>query len=263
MYKIAVLNTKGGVGKTTCVLNIACSLARAGKKVLCIDSDPQASLTAAFGFNGDDLENTLPVYLEKHINKEQVDLKDFILETSEGVYLFPSDIRLTNIDRILGNMVARELFYKKAFKELDSLDIDFLIIDSPPYTSLIVNNILAYAEYVLIPVSPDFLTLKAFSTVAETIEMIKEDVNPQLEILGIIFNLLDSRTLDGREVMDYTRETLGKDTYIFKSTVRNNVKVKEAQTAGKSVFAYSNKAIAALDFEKVTKELLKVIRNNA
>jgi len=261
MKKIAIVNQKGGVGKSTVTQNLAVCLTRLEKKILCIDSDPQASLTSAFGYNSDELDNTLPFLLEKHLNKEPANLKDFIIKTSEGVYLLPCDIRLTNIDRTLSNIVARELFYKKALKEIDNLKLDYILIDAPPYTSLIVNNILAYAEGIIIPVSPDFLTLRAFNILADTIKIIRDDINPSLKIIGLLWNLVDLRTFHAKDVMRYTESTLGNNTHIFKSFIRTNTKIKEAQVKGQSILSYSPKAIGSLDFQEVTKEFLNVLGN--
>lgn len=261
MQKIAIVNQKGGVGKSTITQNLAVCLTKLNKKILCIDSDPQASLTSAFGLKPDDLDNTLPLLLENHLKKEPVNLKDFIVKTPEGVYLLPSDIRLTNIDRILQNIVSRELFYKKALKDIDNLDLDYILIDAPPYTSIIVNNILTYAEGIIIPVSPDFLTLRAFNILADTISIIREDLNPSLGIIGLLFNLVDFRTFHARDVIQYTKSTLGNNIYIFKNSIRQNTRIKEAQVKGQSILSYDPKAIGALDFLQVTKEFLSVIKN--
>lgn len=160
------------------------------------------------------------------------------------------------------NIISRELFYRKALKDIDELDLDYILIDSPPYTSLITNNILTYAEGLLIPISPDFLTIRAFKILAEIIDIIKEDINPKLKIIGLLFNLVDIRTYHAKDVMQYTKETLGSSTYIFKNSIRTNTKIKEAQVKGQSILTYDPLAIGALDFLEFTKEFVSVIQNN-
>lgn len=259
MYKIGIINHKGGVGKSTVCQNLAVCLSREGKKVLVIDSDPQASLSIACGLKPDEIENTLPVLLEKYLDKKPINLKDFIIKTDEQIFIIPSDIRLSNIDRALSNIVARELVYSKAFKELDSLDIDFILIDGPPGTSILVNNILSYIDKALIPLSPDYLTIRAFKILSEIIDIIKDSINPSLKTM-VLFNLV-TKTYHASDIMSYTRGTLS-NTYIFNNSIRQNTKIKEAQTAGKSVLTYDDKALGSLDFKAVTDELLNVIKNN-
>jgi len=260
VYKIGIINHKGGVGKSTVCQNLAVCLHKQGSKILVIDSDPQASLSIACGLKPDELENTLPVLLERYLDKKPINLKDFIIKTDEQIFIIPSDIRLSNVDRALGNMVARELVYKKAFKELEDLDIDFLIIDGPPGTSILVNNILSYIDGALIPLSPDYLTIRAYKILAEIIDIIKESINPSLKVM-ILFNLV-TRTWHANDIMQYTRKTLGNDTYIFKNSIRQNTKIKEAQTAGMSVLNYFDKALGSSDFKAFTEEFINIIKNN-
>ena len=260
MYKIGIINHKGGVGKSTVCQNLAVCLARQGFKVLVIDSDPQASLSTACGLKPDELENTLPVLLEKYLDKKPINLKDFIIKTDEQIFIIPSDIRLSNIDRALSNTVARELVYSKALKELDSLDIDFILIDGPPGTSILVNNILSYIDKALIPLSPDYLTIRAFKILSEIIEIIKDNINPSLKTM-VLFNLV-TKTYHASDIMSYTRGTLSNDTYIFDNNIRQNTKIREAQVKGLSVLSYSPEAIGALDFIEFTKEFINVIKNN-
>ena len=260
MYKIGTINHKGGVGKSTVCQNLAVCLARQGFKVLVIDSDPQASLSTACGFKPDEIENTLTVLLENHLDKKPINLKEFIIKTDEQIFIIPSDIRLSNIDRSLNNMVARELVYSKALKELDSLDIDFLIIDSPPGTSILVNNILSYVDVVLIPLSPDYLTIRAFKILSEIIDIIKDSINPSLKTM-VLFNLV-TKTYHASDIMSYTRDTLSNDTYIFNNSIRQNTKIREAQVKGQSILTYDPEAIGTLDFIEFTKEFLSVIKRN-
>ena len=155
--KIAIFNSKGGVGKTTLVQNLASFLTnKYSKKVLMIDCDSQASLTTAVGYDPDKLENTLSKLIDKTINGENIDITKYIIKTKEGVYLLPSDILLTRVERILYIETMGELVLKRTLKKLDNLDLDYIFIDSQPSLSLMSDNILTYSDKILIPLSPNY-----------------------------------------------------------------------------------------------------------
>ncbi len=255
--KLAIFNLKGGTGKTTVTQNLAAGLTYLNKKILAIDSDPQSSLTSAMGHK--DLENTLPALLKKKLDKKAYDVKDYIVKNKEGIYLMGSDQRLSQVEQEMQSIMARELIYKKALKGLDDIDMDYILVDCPPFKSLLIYNILAFVDAALIVISPDYLTLNVFSALHDTIEEVKEDLNPELKILGLIFNRVDKRTYHAKDIIEYTTKNLGKDVYIFKSIIRDNTRIKEAQISGLSILGYDDKAIGAADFMEASRELLSVL----
>ncbi len=255
--KIAIFNSKGGVGKTTLVQNLASFLVNEhNRKVLIIDCDAQASLTVACGYNPDELENTLPGAIDKTINGENIDLAEYIIKTKEGFYLLSSDILLTRIERILYTETMREFILKRTLRQLDRLDLNYIFIDSQPSLSLMSDNILTYADKILIPLQPTYLSFKALDLMIGSLKNIKDKTNPDLEILGIIFNQVDLRTFHHKDIMQFCKRAFGKDIYIFDSIIRVNTRLREAQINGQSILAYDDKSIGFDDYKKLTKEFI-------
>ena len=263
--KIAVFNSKGGVGKTTLAQNLASFLTNEyNKKVLVIDADAQASLTVACGEDPDQLENTLSGAIEKTINREKIDLMEYIIKTKEGFYLLPADILLTKTERMLYPETSREQILKRTLKQLDDLDLDLDIIflDCQPSLSLMSDNILTYADRVLIPLQPNYLSFKAFGLITESLRNIKEKTNPDIDILGIVFNLVDQRTFHHKDIMQYVKKAFGESIYIFRSKIRVNTRLRESQIKGQSIYIYDDKSIGYSDYKNLTKEFLEVLKND-
>lgn len=260
--KIAIFNSKGGVGKTTLVQNLASFLTKKyDKKVLMIDCDSQSSLTIANGYDPDKLENTLSKVIDKTINGEDIDITKYILKTKENVYLIPSDILLTKVERILYTETMREFILKRTLKQLDNLDMDFILIDSQPSLSLMSDNILSYTDKVLIPLSPNYLSFKSFDLITGCLKNIKEKTNPDIDILGIVFNIAEIKTFHHKDIMQFCKKAFG-DIYIFNSIIRKNTRIRESQINGQSILSYDDKSIGFDDYEKFTKEFLEVINKN-
>ena len=261
--KIAVFNSKGGVGKTTLTSNLASFLTNEhNKKVLVIDADAQASLTVACGEDPDQPENTLSGAIDKTINGKKIDLMEYIIKTKEGFYLLPADILLTKTERMLYPETSREQILKRTLKQLDDLDLDIIFLDCQPSLSLMSDNILTYADRVLIPLQPNYLSFKAFGLITESLKNIKEKTNPDIDILGIIFNLADQRTFHHKDIMQYVKKAFGKSIYIFKSIIRVNTRLREAQINGQTIYTYDKESIGYSDYKNLTKEFLEVLKND-
>ena len=259
--KIGIVNQKGGVGKTTVTQNLATYLTiEHKKKVLAIDLDPQSSLTTCLGYNPDDLDKTITKALKETIDGKEVNIQDYILKNKEGVYLIGSDILLTKVERALAPETMREFVLKRTLKGLEALNFDFILVDSPPFLSLISDNILTFVDSVLIPISPEFLSYKAFSIIAGSLKEIKEKTNPDLNIIGIIFNQVDLRTFHHKNIMEYTKKTLGENVFIFNSIIRGNTLIREAQLKSQSILSHDPGSIGAKDFKSLTAEFLEVIK---
>lgn len=257
--KIAIFNSKGGIGKTTLTYNLASFLLNQHKKsVLALDLDPQASLTLCAGFDSEILENTLTKAISNTINGKEIKIGDYILKSKSGVYMMPSDILLTKVERQLAAETMREFVLKRTLVGLETIDLDYILIDSPPFLSLITDNILTYADSVLIPIAADYLSWKAFESLAGSIKEIQSKTNPNLRIIGIVFNIADMRTFHSKDIVKFAKKKLGNNIYIFNTIIRQCTKVREAQIKAESIFEYDSDCIGFADYNSFTKEFLEV-----
>lgn len=197
---IAIANQKGGVGKTTTTSNLGIGLARQGKRVLLIDADAQGSLTASLGYREPDkLDITLANVMGNIINEEEMDAAYGILRHEEGVDLMPGNIELSGVEVSLVNVMSRETVLRSYIEEQRNR-YDYILIDCMPSLGMLTINAVAAADSILIPVQAAYLSVKGLEQLIKTIGKVKRQINPRLEIEGILMTMVDSRTTYARNV---------------------------------------------------------------
>jgi len=247
---LAFVNQKGGVGKTTTCLNVGAGLAREGKKVLLIDTDPQASLTISAGY-GDIKDNETTVY---EVLKAEADINDAIINKPVGYDIVPTDIRLSGAEIELASVPGREMLLKEAIEKLN-LRYDYILIDCPPSLSIITLMGLTACTQVIIPVQSQYLALNGMAQLIETIKLVKKRMNPQIEIGGVLATLYDNRKLLDKEVLESIQEAFPDQTY--KTTISNSVALAEAPSFGNDIFEYKPTSKGALQYKDLVTEIIE------
>ena len=253
---LVVAARKGGVGKSTTVLNLAAGLARQGKKVLCLDLDNQHSLTVSMGLKEPDkLPITIATIIADIINKRDIDPTAGIIRHDEGIDLMPANNTLLGMEISIAPLVGREILIKKYLNKVKHL-YDYIIIDTSPSVDILATNALAAADSVIIPVMPKFLDAKGLELLLRSIADIREDINPNLEICGILLTMVDKRTNFTKEIISLIENAYGRNIRIFNDHVPHSIRAAEASALGKSIFSYDPNGKAATAYAALTREVL-------
>ena len=254
---LALCSQKGGVGKTTSCVNLAVGLAKAGKKVLVIDNDPQGSMTASLGYhNPDELPITLATILTKIVEDELFENTLGILHHQEGIDLIPANIELSGMEVSLVNIMSRELVLKQYVERMRE-EYDYILIDCMPSLGLMTINALVAADSVLIPVQAAYLPVKGLQQLIHTIAMVKKRLNRQLVFEGILLTMVDFRTNYAKDVAGKVREAYGEKIEIFDTVIPMSVKAAETSAEGVSIFSHCLNGKVAKAYETIAKEVLR------
>ena len=257
MCKVIVVgNQKGGVGKTTTTSNLGIGLAKRGKKVLLIDADAQGSLTASLGFQEPDkLDVSLATVMANIINEEDMEPDYGILKHCEGVDLMPGNIELSGLEVSLVNVMSRELVLR-TYIEQQKERYDYILIDCMPSLGMITINAFASADSILIPVQAAYLPVKGLEQLIKTIGKVKRQINPKLEIEGILLTMVDNRTNYAKDISSLVIENYGSKVRIFENSIPMSVRAAEISAEGVSIYEHDPNGKVASAYQSLTEEVL-------
>ncbi|MDO5492871.1 MAG: AAA family ATPase [Nesterenkonia sp.] len=247
---IAMVNQKGGVGKTTSAINLGAALAEYGRRVLMVDFDPQGALSVGLGTSPHELETSVyNVLMEKSVGA-----RDAVLQTHvPGVDLLPANIDLSAAEVQLVNEVAREQVLERALRQVRD-DYDVIIIDCQPSLGLLTINALTAAHGVIIPLVAEFFALRAVALLVDTIEKVQDRLNPDLEVDGVLATMVDMRTLHTKEVITRIVEAFGDR--VFETVIKRTVKFPDATVAAEPITSYAHKHEGAKAYRQLARELI-------
>lgn len=253
---MAVVNQKGGTGKTTTCENLGVGLAMEGKKVLLVDTDPQASLTICLGHPvPDQLSPTLSDMMEKILSEQPIAPGEGILHHPEGVDLMPANIELSGLEVSLVNAMSRETILKQ-YLDTVKQNYDFILLDCMPSLGMLTVNALAAADNVLIPVQAAYLPAKGLEQLLQTVNKVRRQINPKLRIEGILLTMVDSRTNYSKDISNLIRENYGGKLKVYKTDIPRSVRAEEISAEGTSIFKHDPKGKVADAYRVLTKEVL-------
>ncbi len=258
MRRIAVINQKGGVGKTTTTANVGAALARSGSRVLLIDLDPQAHLSLHFGVELSDDESS--VY---DVLTATMPIREVARHVRDNVTLLPADIDLAGAETELVSVTGREVLLREALDAYPE-KYDYLLIDCPPSLGLLTVNALVAVSEVLIPLQTHFLALQGLGKLLETVTLVRQRINPGLSVCGIALCIHESTTRLAGEVVDDLTRFLGAargtnvawaNTRLYETHIRRNIKLAESSSFGQTVFDYAPRSNGATDYARLAAEL--------
>ena len=234
---ISIVNQKGGTGKSACTANLAVGLAQKNMKVLIVDADPQSDVSAGFGYRDCDESNeTLTALMDTVMKDEDIPSDCYIRHQAEGIDIICSNIGLAGTEVQLVNAMSREYVLKQILYGIKD-QYDAVIIDCMPSLGMITINALAASDEVLIPVEASYLPIKGLQQLLKTIGKVRKQINPKLQVGGILFTMVDAHTNDARNNMELLRNVYGSQIHIFDNYIPFSVRMKEAVREGQSIFS--------------------------
>ena len=261
MRIIALMNQKGGVGKTTTTVNLGAALAEAGKSVCLIDMDPQAHLTLTYGIEPSPDQPSLYTMLV-----ENGSFLETVRVLGKRLAVVPGSINLAAAEIELVNVPGRETLLKRRLEAAEH-DFDFVLMDCPPGLGLMTLNALAAAGEVIIPMQPHFLAMHGVGKLVETVDMVNARINPALKVAGIVFTMFDSQARHSGEVVDEVQRYFDalksipgpcSDTVLFKTRIRRNIKLAESPSFGQTILQYDTTSNGASDYRALAREVINL-----
>lgn len=246
---IVVANQKGGVGKTTTAINLSASLAELGQKVLIIDMDPQGNATSGIGVEKEDAENTVYELLLGQCTIEDCMIKNVY----ENLNLLPSNINLAAAEIELIDIEEKEYILKKEVAKVKA-NYDFIIIDCPPSLSMLTINSMCASDTVLVPIQCEYYALEGLTQLMHTINLVRERLNPDLEMEGVVFTMYDARTNLSLQVVENVKNNLNQT--IYKTIIPRNIRLAEAPSHGMPINIYDSRSTGAESYKLLAEEVI-------
>jgi chromosome partitioning protein len=249
---IAIANQKGGVGKTTTSINLASALAEKGKKVLVIDTDPQGNTTSGFGIDKNEIDNTIYELMIGECSIDEVITRN-VVKGIDGVDIIPSNVNLAAVEIELIDSDNKEYILREAISGIRD-DYDFIIIDCPPSLSMLTVNAMTTANTVLVPIQCEYYALEGLSQLVHTVNLVKDRLNPELDMEGVVFTMFDSRTNLSLQVVENVKEHIQENVY--KTIIPRNIRLAEAPSYGLPINVYEPKSAGAEAYRLLANEVI-------
>lgn len=246
---IAVANQKGGVGKTTTAINLSSCLAEKGKKVLAVDMDPQGNMTSGLGVDKNSVENTIYDLIIGESSIDEVLKKDIM----KNLDIIPANIDLSAAEIELIDVEDKEYIVKNVIKDIKD-NYDYIIIDCPPSLSMLTINAMTTATSVLVPIQCEYYALEGLSQLIHTVDLVRDRLNPELEIEGVVFTMYDARTNLSLQVVENVKDNLHQN--IYKTIIPRNIRLAEAPSYGVPINEYDPKSAGSESYMRLAEEVI-------